>query len=28
VVAHYDRVRSLHLTAEERTNLVEYLKTL
>jgi mono/diheme cytochrome c family protein len=28
VVAHYDRVRSLNLTAEERTNLVEYLKTL
>ena len=28
VVAHYDRVRSLHLTAEERTNLVEYLKSL
>jgi mono/diheme cytochrome c family protein len=28
VVAHYNRVRSLNLTAEERTNLVEYLKTL
>ncbi len=28
VVEHYDRVRSLGLTPEEREDLVEYLKSL
>lgn len=28
VVAHYDRVRQLHLTSQQRADLVEFLKTL
>jgi cytochrome c peroxidase len=28
VVAHYNRVRSLELTAEQQWDLVEFLKTL
>lgn len=28
VVAHYNRVRSLGLTAEQRQDLIEYLKSL
>jgi cytochrome c peroxidase len=28
VVAHYDRVRTLQLTAEQKTDLVEYLKSI
>jgi len=28
VVAHYDRVRKLHLTAQQRKDLVEFLKSL
>jgi mono/diheme cytochrome c family protein len=28
VVAHYDRVRSLRLTSQQRADLVEYLKSL
>ena len=28
VVEHYDRVRSLQLTQEQREDLVEYLKSL
>jgi cytochrome c peroxidase len=27
VVAHYDRVRTLNLTAPERQDLIEYLKS-
>ena len=28
VLAHYDRVRELHLSPGQRAELVEYLKTL
>ena len=28
VVAHYDRVRDLHLTSGQKHDLVQYLKTL